>query len=81
MSAVARVFKCGNSQAVRLPKAFRVDVDYLEISQKNNRLIFTVPPVKSKNLAAACRAFGEFSQDFFKNGRQDLPPQQRESWA
>jgi antitoxin VapB len=41
--ATARVFKSGNSQAVRLPKEFRFDVDEVEIIQQGNTLILRKP--------------------------------------
>jgi antitoxin VapB len=39
MPHLARVFKSGNSQAVRLPKAFRFDVDQVEVTQEGDTLI------------------------------------------
>ena len=35
----ARVFKSGNSQAVRLPKSFRVNSKELEISRRGEEII------------------------------------------
>jgi len=37
--ATARVFKSGNSQAVRLPKQFRVKSKELEIERRGNEII------------------------------------------
>src|SRR5580698_4362909 len=37
--AIARVFKSGNSQAVRLPKKFRVSSKELEISRRGDEII------------------------------------------
>jgi antitoxin VapB len=36
---VARVFKSGNSQAVRLPKKFRVSSKELEISRRGDEIV------------------------------------------
>jgi antitoxin VapB len=37
--AIARVFKSGNSQAVRLPKQFRVKSKELEISRRGDEIV------------------------------------------
>ena len=37
--AIARVFKSGNSQAVRLPKKFRVKSHELEISRRGDEIV------------------------------------------
>ena len=39
MAVIARVFKSGNSQAVRLPKEFRLSVDRVEVTQEGDALI------------------------------------------
>jgi len=41
VSKVAKVFKNGRSQAVRIPKEFRLDVDEVLIERKGERLILT----------------------------------------
>ena len=43
--ATARVFKSGNSQAVRLPKQFRVKTKELEIEKRGNEIILREKPV------------------------------------
>ena len=45
--ATARVFKSGNSQAVRLPKKFRVNSKELEISRRGDEIVLRE---KSKGL-------------------------------
>jgi antitoxin VapB len=42
--ATARVFKSGNSQAVRLPKEFRVDSDELEIFRRGDEIVLREKP-------------------------------------
>jgi antitoxin VapB len=37
--ATARVFKSGNSQAVRLPKSFRVKCKELDISRRGDEIV------------------------------------------
>lgn len=75
MNHIARVFKSGNSQAVRLPKAFRVDVDELEIFQRGDELVLRKP---ASDLAQAFNILANLPDDFFAHGREDLPLQERE---
>ena len=39
MARIAKVFRSGNSQAVRLPKEFRFDVDEVEVWRDGDALI------------------------------------------
>jgi antitoxin VapB len=38
---VAKVFKCGNSQAIRLPKEFRLTVRKVYVSRSGDTLLLT----------------------------------------
>lgn len=71
----ARVFQSGNSQAVRLPKQFRVSSKEVEIFRRGNELVLreTVRPMEQ-----AFHILTELPDDFLDEGRQDSPPQQRE---
>ena len=77
MPHLARVFKSGNSQAVRLPKAFRFDVDQVEVTREGDALILR-PHVGNRepwaNLREAIRL--GMSDDFFASGREqpEMPP-------
>jgi antitoxin VapB len=77
MPHLARVFKSGNSQAVRLPKAFRFDVDQVEVTQEGDALILR-PHVENRapwaNLREAIRL--GVSDDVFASAReqQEMPP-------
>jgi antitoxin VapB len=73
--AKARVFQSGNSQAVRLPKQFRVSSKEVEIFQRGNELILreTVRP-----MVLAFDLLADLPDDFMQDGRQDSPPQERE---
>jgi antitoxin VapB len=44
MKAVAKVFSNGRSQAIRLPRQFRVDCDEVFISREDNRIILEPKP-------------------------------------
>ncbi|MBM6582546.1 AbrB/MazE/SpoVT family DNA-binding domain-containing protein [Microvirga sp. BT689] len=69
--ATAKVFQSGNSQAVRLPKQFRLTSDEVEIYRRGDEIVLREKP---KNLA---RAF-ELLCDLSDVEREDGPPQERE---
>ena len=69
-----RVFKSGNSQAVRIPKEFQLDVKEVEIFSRDGELV--IRP-KRKNLLEALDILASLPDDFMKDGREDLPPQER----
>lgn len=71
----ARVFQSGNSQAVRLPKQFRLDTDEVEIFRRGNDLILRP---KAKTLEAAFHLLAEMPDDFYADGRADPAPEERE---
>jgi len=73
--ATARVFKSGNSQAVRLPKEFRFNVDELEIFRRGDEVVLREP---SSSAVGIFHALTSMSDDFFSEGRDDPPPQERE---
>jgi len=70
----ARVFKSGNSQAVRLPKQFRFRVKEVEILRQGDDTILRVP---QRNLGRAFAALAAMPADFMASGRKDRPPQKR----
>jgi antitoxin VapB len=72
-----RVFKSGNSQAVRLPKEFQFDVDEVLIFRRGDEVVLRK---KYGNLATAYDLFTALPDDFMADGRQDAPPQPRESF-
>lgn len=75
--AFARVFKSGNSQAVRLPKEFRLDVERVEIFRRGDEIVLRVAP---ENGGAVFDALASLPADFMADGRQDMPPQEREAF-
>ena len=71
---VAKVFKNGRSQAVRIPKEFRFDVDEVTIERKGKSLVLTprkVPRYKSwkEYFEKAPRLSDDFPDDI-----PDSPP-------
>ncbi len=71
---VARVFKSGNSQAVRLPKEFRLEADEVEIFRRGDEIVLKAKP---KGMATAFHLLAGMPDDFFPEGRKDAPPQKR----
>ncbi len=70
----ARIFKSGNSQAVRLPKEFRFDVNSVEIFRRGDEVVLRKP---RRTLARAFAALAAMPDDFMSHGRHDEPPQRR----
>ncbi|MEO6264758.1 MAG: type II toxin-antitoxin system VapB family antitoxin [Luteimonas sp.] len=73
--STARVFKSGNSQAVRLPREFRVKSTELEIFRRGDEIVLREP---AKGLSRAFELLANLPDDFLAGGRADTPPQQRE---
>jgi antitoxin VapB len=72
----AKVFKSGNSQAVRLPKEFQFDVDEVDIFCRGDEVVLRKKP---HNLAKVFELLTSLSDDFMEKGRRQLPVQERES--
>ena len=72
----ARIFQSGNSQAVRLPKEFRFNAKDVEIFQRGDEVVLRE---KRYTPADALAIFVNFPSDFMQEGRNDSPPQTRES--
>jgi antitoxin VapB len=70
----AKVFKSGNSQAVRIPKEFHLEGSEVEIQKKGEVLILRP---KKKSWATFFESLGKFSEDFMAKGRKQLPVQKR----
>jgi antitoxin VapB len=72
---IAKVFKSGNSLAIRLPKEFRLTSTRVEIFKRKKDLVIREIP---KNLSDAFVLLTQLPGDFFNEGRKDLPPQERD---
>lgn len=73
--AYARVFKSGNSQAVRLPREFRFEVEQVEIFRRGDEVVLRDKPANAANIFDALTGL---PQEMFAEIRNDTPPQQRE---
>jgi len=65
--SIAKIFKYGNSHAVRLPKHIQFDSDEIEIIKHGKEIIIREIP---KNLARAFKLLTKFPDDFFPSGRK-----------
>ena len=72
--ATAKVFRSGNSQAVRLPKEFRLDAAEVEIFRRGNEIVLRERP---RDLAAAFELLCALPDDVLAD-RGDEAPQTRE---
>lgn len=78
MSQFAKVFRSGNSQAVRLPKDFRFDVEEVEISREGDAVILRPRQRVSARWSSLRAAMDRgFSADFMAEGRQQPDSQSR----
>lgn len=72
----AKIFKNGNSQAVRLPKAYQFDVSEVHIYRRGDEVILKRKP---QNLARAFELLTDMSDDFMVEGRRQPSIQDREA--
>ncbi len=70
----ARVFRSGNSQAVRLPKQFRVKSSEVEICRRGDEIVLRE---KRGDLARAFELLAELPGDMELTGREKDRPQRR----
>lgn len=66
----AKVFKSGNSQAVRIPAEFQFDTDEVEIFRRGDELVLRK---KAKSLEQAFHLLTSLSADFIVERKDDLP--------
>jgi antitoxin VapB len=72
--ATARVFRSGNSQAVRLPKEFRLKGPEVEIFRRGDEIVLREKPQSLKRVVELARRL----PDDFLEELDDPPPQERE---
>lgn len=68
---ITKVFRSGNSQAVRIPKQFRFRSQQVEITKRGNEIVLRE---RSANLSAAFELLAGLSPDFFQGGRRQPKP-------
>jgi antitoxin VapB len=72
--STARVFRSGNSQAVRLPKEFRFNSEEVEIFRRGDEVVLRE---KARDMQRAYQLLTELPDDFLRDGRNEIPPQAR----
>ena len=65
--ALTRVFRSGNSQAVRIPRQFQLDTGLVEITKRGDEIVLRRP---AGNLAQAFELLTGLSPDCFRGGRR-----------
>jgi antitoxin VapB len=75
---IAKVFKSGNSQAIRLPKEFRLKVTEVELVRQGEDILIRQP--KRVTLMDAYNAMASMPDDFFKAPLEDPLPEPIEGW-
>jgi antitoxin VapB len=68
-TATTRIFKSGNSLAVRIPKDMQPAAmpDEAQIEWRNG--VWTIKPINKRSLAGLMDVFGAFPADFMAGGR------------
>ena len=76
----SRVFKSGNSQAVRIPSELAYDDvgQEVEVERKGDTLV--IRPVYRKKLIGITEVFAMFSPDFMADGRE-FHEQEERDWG
>ena len=74
-SLPTRVFRAGNSQAVRLPKEFRFRSKEVEITRRGDEVVLREKP---RNLGDVMDILHSIPEDVFEGIRDLRPPQERE---
>jgi len=72
----AKIFENGRSQAVRLPKKFRFDVDEVVVQQLGDAVILVPREAVWKTFMDGVNSFTE---DIFENGREQGNQKERDS--
>lgn len=79
MGDIAKIFRTGRSQAVRLPAAFRFDTKevFVRRDEATGDVILSRRPADWSRLMAAIASAKIESAEYLKD-REDMPPQKRE---
>ena len=74
--AITRVFRYGDSQAVRIPKKFQLRGKQVEIFRRGDEIVLRE---KSRGMERAFWLLASLPEDFFSKGRSDPTSQARPS--
>jgi antitoxin VapB len=70
----AKIFRSGNSQAVRIPKAFKLEGEEVEIQKRGTSLVLRP---KRKSWETLIQSLTHFTDDFMANSRKQPALQRR----
>jgi len=76
----SRVFKSGNSQAVRIPRELAYDDVGQEVEIERTGDTLTIRPLYRKKLTGIADVFAMFSPDFMADGRE-FHEQEERDWS
>ena len=71
----AKVFRSGNSQAVRIPKEFQLEVEEVDIERQGDGLLLRP---RKKSWDTLTHSLTLFTRDYMQGGRRQQRLQQRE---
>ena len=71
----AKIFRSGNSQAVRIPKEFQMEGEEVEIQKRGATLLLRP---KKKSWTPLIESLQKFTDDFMKHGRKQPRAQKRD---
>ena len=78
--ATAKVFKSGNSQAVRLPKEFRLKGPEVEITRRGEEIVLReMQKNKKRGLLEALDILASMPDEAFQDIKETRPPERRKS--
>jgi antitoxin VapB len=81
MRATAKLFMHGRSQAVRLPREFRMPGKEVTIRREGNKVILEPVTAEAFDVEAWFRRLDDvFGPDFMPEGREQ-PPMQERDWG
>lgn len=75
--ATAKVFKSGNSQAVRLPKAFRLKGPEVEITRRGDEIVLRELSKPKRGLEELFDIIASMPDDVFEDIKDKRPPEKR----
>jgi antitoxin VapB len=73
--ATTKIFRSSNNKAVRIPKAFKLEGNNVEIQRKGDALILRP---KKKSWAKLIGSLDKFTDDFMQGGRKQQRVQKRD---
>ena len=77
---LTRVFKSGNSLAVRIPKELNFGEAMQDVEIERRGDILEIRPVRKRSLAGLLDKFAAFPPDFMAEGREHHEETERQGW-